>query len=181
MHVCFITCLTSYIPDHCVHVLWKIFIYKLNETITTHIMCNDNLLWITYEYTIYTLLLMIQEITRMCRFLIQLRNATNLGTVPTPTKGSSVPTNVRVGPVAIDRKVIMLRLLKNVRLSRYLSTAARPAPERNPAILYTGVSIVFYCACVYWVSFIYRIFIPNICRNVSYDFLKNLSPRVDLH
>ncbi|XP_033199527.2 aldehyde dehydrogenase [Bombus vancouverensis nearcticus] len=35
----------------------------------------------------------------------------------------------------------MLRLLKNVQLPRYLSTAARPAPERNPAILYTGIFI----------------------------------------
>lgn len=34
----------------------------------------------------------------------------------------------------------MLRLLKKVRLSRYFSTATRPEPERNPAILYTGVS-----------------------------------------
>lgn len=38
----------------------------------------------------------------------------------------------------------MLRLLKNVQLSRYLSTVAKVQPERNPAILYTGVSIVFY-------------------------------------
>lgn len=91
----------------------------------------------------------------MCTFLILLRNATNLGTVPTATKGSSAPTNVRVGPVAIVRKVIMLQLLKNVQLSRYLSTAAIPAPERNPAILYTGVSIVSYCVCVCILSLLY--------------------------
>ncbi|KAK9299420.1 hypothetical protein QLX08_007580 [Tetragonisca angustula] len=35
----------------------------------------------------------------------------------------------------------MLRLLKNVQLSRYLSTAAKAQPERNPAILYTGIFI----------------------------------------
>ncbi|KOX70125.1 Aldehyde dehydrogenase, mitochondrial [Melipona quadrifasciata] len=35
----------------------------------------------------------------------------------------------------------MLRLLKNVQLSRYLSTAARAQPQRNPAILYTGIFI----------------------------------------
>lgn len=34
----------------------------------------------------------------------------------------------------------MLRLLKKVQLSRYFSTATIPEPERNPAILYTGVS-----------------------------------------
>lgn len=95
----------------------------------------------------------------MCTFLLQLRNATNLGTVPTATKSSSVPTNVRVGPVAIVRKVIMLRLLKNVQLPRYLSTAARPAPERNPAILYAGVSIVSYCACVYIESLLFTEFL----------------------
>lgn len=53
----------------------------------------------------------------------------------------------------------MLRLLKNVQLSRYLSTAARPAPERNPAILYTGVSIVSYCACVYIESLLFTEFL----------------------
>lgn len=36
----------------------------------------------------------------------------------------------------------MLRLLKKVQLSRYLHTATRPEPERNPAILYTGVSSI---------------------------------------
>lgn len=95
----------------------------------------------------------------MCTFLLQLRNATNLGTVPTATKSSNVPTNVRVGPVAIIRKVIMLRLLKNVQLPRYLSTAARPAPERNPAILYTGVSIVSSCAFVYIESLLFTEFL----------------------
>lgn len=52
---------------------------------------------------------------------------------------------VYVPDVAIlltGKKVTMLRLLKNVQLSRYLSTAAKVQPERNPAILYTGVSIV---------------------------------------
>ena len=44
---------------------------------------------------------------------------------------------------------MMLRLLKNVQLSRYLSTAARAQPERNPAILYTGVSIVFLLSLIY--------------------------------
>lgn len=45
----------------------------------------------------------------------------------------------------------MLRLLKKVQLSRYLHTATRPEPERNPAILYTGVSSIidkiFYIEC----------------------------------
>lgn len=35
----------------------------------------------------------------------------------------------------------MLRLLRKVKLTRYLSTAARPEPERNPSILYTGIFI----------------------------------------
>lgn len=34
----------------------------------------------------------------------------------------------------------MLRLLKRIQLLRKFSTAIRPEPERNPAILYTGVS-----------------------------------------
>lgn len=37
---------------------------------------------------------------------------------------------------------IMLRLLNRVKIARAFSTSATPAPDVNPSVLYSGVSIL---------------------------------------